>query len=421
MFQLSVLSEQENTMRHFTILVFIFFAVLWVRIPAIAADKTDLLDIASGSVLISATSEYNQKWAGMLLLDGTTDLGWCSKKGSAHPNTFVIELPSRYTITSFSIDNTNVEESGYPGISAKGFKLYVSDTSASEGYKLILEGEAAKGQKKGFTVQKSSPGQWLKLEVLSNWGDPSYTEMMELEAYGILSGAAVTPQPIKGVYDTNYNLMRLLQSGTSIEGCYDWDNGTLSGTTDGRVIRFQWVEDGPQVGTAMMVLTSDGSFLNGLWYENGLYKGLWYGTRVTDGRAPKCGQGIAKSPDGGGAIGQSLDKVGRAIIYGIYFDYDASTIKPASRETLLKVLEAIKARPDLKLVIEGHTDADGSDTYNQALSEKRAGSVVEWLVANGIAPGQLTAKGYGESRPVADNSKPDGRALNRRVEIAIDK
>ncbi len=408
-------------MRNVTILVFIFFAVLWVRIPAIAADKTDLLDIASGSVLISATSEYNQKWAGLLLLDGTTDLGWCSKKGSAHPNTFVIELPSRYTITSFSIDNTNVEESGYPGISAKGFKLYVSDTSASEGYKLILEGEAAKGQKKGFTIQQSSPGQWLKLEVLSNWGDPNYTEIMELEAYGTPSGAAVAPEPVKGVYDTNYNLMWLRQTGTSIEGCYDWDNGTLNGTTDGRVIRFQWVEDGPQIGTAMMVLTSDGGSLNGLWYENGRYQGLWYGTKVTDGRAPECRQESMDDSGEGGAIGQSLDKVGRAIIYGIYFDFDAATIKPDSRETLLKVLEAIKVRPEMKLVIEGHTDADGSDAYNKTLSDMRAASVVEWLVTNGIAAEQLTAKGYGESQPVADNSKPDGRALNRRVEIATDK
>lgn len=400
-------------------LSFLIFVALCFAAPVIAAEKVDRLDIASGAVLISATTEYNQKWAGMLLLDGTTDTGWCSSKGNPYPNTILIELSRSIAITSFYIDNTNAQESGYPGISARRFKLSVSDRSAKEGFTLILEGEAAKGQRKGFTIERPVPGQWLKLEVLSNWGDPQYTELMELEAYGEPLGAAVSPKQIKGVYDTNYNLMWLQQSGSRIEGCYDWDNGRLTGTTDGRVIRFQWTEDGPQIGSAVMVLTSDGNYLNGLWYENGRYQGLWYGTRVTDSRMPKCQEALES--DTKDAIGKSLDEVGRAILYGIYFDYDKATIRPDSEETLKRVLKAIKARPNVKLVIEGHTDAEGSDAYNQTLSDKRARSVMNWLVSHGVAKVQLSAKGFGESRPVADNSKPDGRALNRRVEIALDK
>lgn len=419
MFHSSVHPEQENIMRKLSIL-FIMLAVLFVSTSAIAAEKVDRLDIASGAVLISATTEYNQKWAGMMLLDGSTDMGWCSKKGSPYPNTFLIELPNSVAISSFYIDNTNAQESGYPGISARRFKLHVSNKSAKEGFKLIYEGEAAKGQRKGFTIARPVPGQWLKLEVLSNWGDPQYTELMELEAYGEPIKAMIAPKPIKGVYDTNYGLMWLRQSGTGIEGCYDWDNGRLTGTTDGRVIRFQWTEDGPQIGTAVMVLTSDSGFLNGLWYENGRYQGLWYGTQVTDGRMPKCRQAL-ESNTKKDAIGRSLDEVGRAIIYGIYFDFDAATIRPDSEETLDRLLKAIKARPNVKLVIEGHTDSEGSDAYNQTLSEKRAQSVVNWLVAHGIASQQLSAKGFGESRPVADNGRPDGRALNRRVEISVAK
>ena len=399
---------------------FIMFAVLFVGTSAIAAEKVDRLDIASGAVLISATTEYNQKWAGMMLLDGSTGMGWCSKKGSPYPNTFLIELPNSVAISSFYIDNTNAQESGYPGISARRFKLYVSNQSAKEGFKLIYEGEAARGQRKGFTIARPVPGQWLKLEVLSNWGDPQYTELMELEAYGEPVKAMTVPEPIKGVYDTNYGLMWLRQNGTGIEGCYDWDNGRLTGTTDGRVIRFQWTEDGPQVGTAVMVLTSDSVYLNGLWYENGRYQGLWYGTQVTDGRMPECRQAL-ESNTKKDAIGRSLDEVGRAIIYGIYLDFDAATIRPDSEETLDRLLKAIKARPNVKLVIEGHTDSEGSDAYNQTLSEKRAQSVVNWLVAHGIASQQLSAKGFGESRPVAGNGRPDGRALNRRVEISVAK
>ena len=222
------------------------------------------------------------------------------------------------------------------------------------------------------------------------------------------------------MYETNYGIMWLRQKGVEVEGCYDWDDGRLAGTTDGRVIRFQWVESGPQTGTAIMVLTSDRSFLNGLWYENSRYQGLWHGTRVTDGRQPKCLQAFVSGMKKD-AIGRSLDEVGRAIIYGIYFDYDTATIKPDSEETLNRVLRAIKARPEVKLIVEGHTDSRGSDTYNRALSEKRAQAVVNWLVAHGIAEKQLSAKGFGESVPVADNAKPDGRALNRRVEIALEE
>lgn len=407
-------------MRQLSFLFLILIVSLFMATPVTAAEKNDRLDIASGAVLISATTEYNQKWAGMMLLDGTTEMGWCSTRKLPYPNTFIIELPNSVAIKSFYIDNTNAQESGYPGISARRFKLYVSNQSANDGFELVYEGEASMGERKGFTMERMVPGQWLKLEVLSNWGNPDYTEIMELEAYGEPVNAVTASKPVGGVYETNYGIMWLRQKGVEVEGCYDWDDGRLAGTTDGRVIRFQWVESGPQTGTAIMVLTSDRSFLNGLWYENSRYQGLWHGKRVTDGRQPKCLQAFVSGMKED-AIGRSLDEVGRAIIYGIYFDYDTATIKPDSEETLNRVLKAIKARPEVKLIVEGHTDSRGSDTYNRALSEKRAQAVVNWLVAHGIAEKQLSAKGFGESVPVADNAKPDGRALNRRVEIALEE
>jgi outer membrane protein OmpA-like peptidoglycan-associated protein len=382
--------------------------------PLMAAEKQDVLDIASGAVVISATSEYGAKWAALLLLNGTPDTGWCSAENKAYPNTIVMELSRQFQLKEFVIDNTKTEESGYPGISARKFELYASTTSREKGFDLVYAGEAAKGERKVFALKKPVKTQWLKLVVLSNWGHPAYTEIMELEAYGEPVGTAPQQRPVSGVYDTNYNLLRLEQDGSTIEGCYDWDNGTLSGTTDGRVIKFQWIEDGPETGTAVMVLTADGSFLNGLWYENGTYRGIWYGTKVTDGRQPQC----VTQKD---AIGSSLDAVGRAIVYGIYFDFDSATLQPESTETLEQILKAVQSRPSLKLTIEGHTDSQGSDEYNLKLSQQRAQAVVDRLVQKGVEAQRLEAKGYGESRPVADNSRPDGRALNRRVEIAVVK
>jgi outer membrane protein OmpA-like peptidoglycan-associated protein len=401
----------------------LFSLVIWVAfVPQAWADeRNDLLDLASGAVLIEATSEYDQKWAAMMLLDGGVSMGWCSAKGKSAPNTFTIELARQFLIKSFSIDNSGVQEKGYPGISARHFKLYLSKDSAQDGFQLIYEGEAAKGERKEFTLEKPVAGQWMKLEILSNWGHAQFTEIMELEAYGEPTGEAVTPSPINGVFKTNFKLLWLAQSGNQVEGCYDWDNGRFTGTTeDGRVIRFQWSEDGPQVGSAMMVLTSDGSFLNGIWYEKGRYQGLWYGTLAEDGSVPQCRAGVeADSKED--PIGRSLDEAGRVILYGIYFDFDSATLRSDSVETLEQVLTAVKARPSLQLVVEGHTDSQGSDDYNLKLSDRRAQSVVQWLVSNGIDSGQLTARGYGEGRPVADNDRPDGRALNRRVEMAVVK
>ncbi len=105
---------------------------------------------------------------------------------------------------------------------------------------------------------------------------------------------------------------------------------------------------------------------------------------------------------------------------GIYFDFDQASIQPESRSALEGAAKILKENPGIRVEIQGHTDSKGSDAYNLRLSERRAQSVVNYLVRNlGIEVGRLTAKGYGESRPVADNETDDGRAINRRVDFVI--
>ncbi len=117
----------------------------------------------------------------------------------------------------------------------------------------------------------------------------------------------------------------------------------------------------------------------------------------------------------------ALVKEGMAItLRGIYFDVNKTTIKPESRPALEDAAKILKENPAIRVEIQGHTDSQGSDEYNLKLSDGRAWSVVNYLVQNfGIDQSRLTAKGYGESRPVADNSTAEGRALNRRVEFVI--
>ncbi|HYC58723.1 MAG TPA: OmpA family protein [Thermoanaerobaculia bacterium] len=104
---------------------------------------------------------------------------------------------------------------------------------------------------------------------------------------------------------------------------------------------------------------------------------------------------------------------------GLFFDSAKSVLKPGARNTLTKIAEQLRRDPDAHIEIEGHTDSVGSDSMNQALSEKRAAAVRDFLAARGVPAVRITFSGRGESTPVASNDTPAGRQQNRRVELVI--
>ena len=103
----------------------------------------------------------------------------------------------------------------------------------------------------------------------------------------------------------------------------------------------------------------------------------------------------------------------------ILFDVDSSTLKSASQTQLNQVAGVLVKYPDTDILVMGHTDATGSEDYNQRLSERRANSVTNYIEGQGVAAARVRAKGFGETSPVADNGTEEGRAQNRRVEFSI--
>ncbi len=103
----------------------------------------------------------------------------------------------------------------------------------------------------------------------------------------------------------------------------------------------------------------------------------------------------------------------------IYFDFNSDKLRPESIPELERLLRLLQQNPNIRIRFSGHTDNIGGDKYNQALSERRARAVYEWLRQHGIHPIQMEYIGYGKTRPIASNATEEGRSLNRRIEMEV--
>ncbi|NEX93681.1 OmpA family protein [Caulobacter sp. 17J65-9] len=118
-----------------------------------------------------------------------------------------------------------------------------------------------------------------------------------------------------------------------------------------------------------------------------------------------------------GKLYAALGADGHVAIYGINFDTGRAEVRPDSDAALEQVVKLMREHAQLKLRVEGHTDAVGAPEANRTLSQARADAVVRWLTAHGVEPGRLQAAGMGQTKPLASNDTEDGRARNRRVEL----
>jgi outer membrane protein OmpA-like peptidoglycan-associated protein len=159
-----------------------------------------------------------------------------------------------------------------------------------------------------------------------------------------------------------------------------------------------------------------------------------------DNRAVGIILGAAVGGVAGGLIGSYMDKqardiaddlgkdatvtrVGEGIVVsfdsGLFFDFDSDALRSETKSNLQKLATSLKEYQKTEVNVLGHTDSEGSSSYNKALSTRRATSVETYLASQGVPGARIHPLGYGESDPVADNDTESGRQLNRRVEIVI--
>ena len=381
-----------------------------------ATTDQSLVSFSSGALLVEKAPEYSFGWGNFMIVDENPRTGWCSPKGKISNNVLVIELAEKSMFDSLEFDTGHVDGKGR---GAKDIIVELSDDGPTEGFtKIASVSLIDKKDDQSFPVTVDKSGKWLRLTIQNNHGSSEYTELMDFRAFG--KQLTKTPLPdVSGTYKTNYNDFHLRQQGTSVTGCYEFDEGLLNGGIEDRIMKFTWRETG-QKGPAIMVFTSDGEKFIGLWWYEGKEDspaGTWNGTKIS--------QDVGGCPHWAGGIQEQMTKelleFGRVRLYGINFDVGSDIIRDESKPTLDKIVAMLKSESAMQLIIEGHTDSDGPTDQNQILSQQRAESVKLYLVSGGISSSRLFTKGYGESTPVAPNITAAGKAQNRRVELVFKK
>lgn len=386
-----------------------------------APAKLDALDFENGTLLVKESESYGTgvaAWAAWRLSDGSGQ-GWCSPRGTPKGGSFEWAFDGSWSLESFVVDTSTTEEDGYPGISAKLVELFVAPSDGAA-WKSLGRFTVPQKSKKAFPLPKGTTARRARLDVLGNWGHEEFTEVAEVD----LLGARATPvalESFSGTYASTYGPMRLEQVGDLLFGCYDFGDtvGALFGTVSGRVAQLTWYEDGEAstregTGTFAKVTTDDGKpGFWGVWFEGGELANVWTGGATEE--PPQC------KVQRQGQLERQLRRKGHVALYGIRFDVNADVPRPESEATLKELAALLTANPALSVTLEGHTDSTNTDAFNLDLSNRRAAAVVKWLVAHGAKAGQLTSKGFGRTKPVADNATAQGRALNRRVEVSLAK
>jgi len=392
-------------------------AMLWASTVSASEDShpIDFLNLANGALPVRVggmAAKLNVEMdKALMAIDGDAAGFVLTRKPGAEDTElwFVYRLPAATTFTGFAVPN--VSETPSPSQTFFREVEIAGGVAGPEGpfeplATATLTTHAGKGQVTRFPAIAARPVTWVKLTLRG--GIHIEREQTFFEFSEIVGEGSQEPVPMlesfTGKWKGRGMLVELKQDGANVSGCYD-GTGDLSGMVSGNLLRATGRHRDSGVPSSFVLSVSDEGALIGVRSTNHapfmLYTGGADAMLVTE-----CSKRATRPPGCG------------SIVHGIRFDYDSAVIGAGSAPVLDALFAGLKDAPESSITIIGHTSNEGSEAYNRELSHRRAAAVVATLAQRGIDARRLSARGAGESRPIADNGTEAGRSLNRRVEVA---
>lgn len=320
----------------------------------------------------------------------------------------VYKLPALTTFREFAIPNVletpspsqtffqNVKIEGATKSSSGPFEPLASAT---------LKTHSRRDIETKLPVPQARPVRYVRLTLRG--GIDVQRENTFFEFSEIVGRGTQEPVPLLTTFTGKWRgrgvLLELKQDGVTVSGCYDRD-GDLTGTVTGNLLRATGKSRRTGVPSSFVITVTPSGAISGVRSTNGAPFHMQSG-EADPAASTDCGEASARKLGCGSQV------------HGILFGFDSAEILPASKEILDALFTGLQDAPASKIQIVGHTSSEGSNDYNQSLSERRAASVVAALTERGIPAARLSARGAGESQFIAENKTEAGRSLNRRVEI----
>lgn len=394
----------------------------WQDATAQDTVRTDLIDYGSGAFPLRADDGLLSTAARAVLdgIPGFLALPGLGSEGPEEPVVLLVELPAPTTFTSFAVPPMSRFGCCY-GTHIKTVTVEGSATSPDEGFETLVTFDVVVDvydADQEFPATASPEVRWLRISLAGRQvvdpDDYHGTTFTDLRGYGQQAPREAAPDEFTGIFLTggggsgpNANRIEFVQNGALVTGCRQSGGafGELSGGIENGILKVLAGDGIP----SLYLINSEGRLL-------GVEVGRSYQRIIGEpgGNPTPCSPTTGEAVNG---VGVALDACEAAVVYGVNFDVDSDVLREDSGPALEQILAALEARPELTVTVEGHTDSDATEAYNLDLSQRRAASVVAWLVERGVGADRLTALGVGEAQPIADNATAAGKAANRRVEI----
>jgi len=326
----------------------------------------------------------------------------------------VYELAAATTFDRFAVPEVREVPSSYTTF-FREVKVAGSASGAEGSWEPLADGtlttHARSGEVTELAMIARRPVRFVKLTLRG--GIEDLEEKMSYQFSEIIANGSQEVVPLEegftGIWDPRLpdvdrstGLVELKQSGVAVTGCAP--GRTITGTVSGNILRARGVgiNDGSP-SQYVLLLDSEGALRGAANTNNGPFS-LYGGPPAPEGSTTDCSE-IPEPELGCGST-----------VY-VRFEFDSADLRPESDPVLSDLHAGLSGAEEASIVIEGHTSSEGSEGYNQGLSERRAQAVVDDLVRRGLDSARISATGKGENEPIASNKDELGRSLNRRVEV----